>query len=90
MARLRTARGQLRAAERLLVEDRPLEAGLQIRPVRAAIWKLAADAVRELLSYRKPYYQRAADLQIDTSKLAVAEVVEEILKKLKEYASNYP
>jgi len=46
--------------------------------------------IRELLSYRKPYYQRAADLQVDTSKFGVAEVVEEIIKKLKEYANNYP
>jgi shikimate kinase len=44
--------------------------------------------IRELISYRKPYYQRAADLQVDTSKYSVREVVEEIITKLKNYANN--
>jgi shikimate kinase len=44
--------------------------------------------IRELLSYRKPYYQRAADLEVDTSKSEVKEVAEQVILKLKEYASN--
>jgi shikimate kinase len=45
--------------------------------------------IRDMLSYRKPYYQRAADLEVDTSHDAVEEVVDQIIVKLKEYASNY-
>jgi shikimate kinase len=44
--------------------------------------------IRELLSYRKPYYQRAADLEVDTSHIGVEEVVDQITVKLKEYASK--
>ncbi len=44
--------------------------------------------VRELLSYRKPYYQRAADMEVDTSKASVKEVAEQILLKLKDYADK--
>ncbi len=40
--------------------------------------------VRELLRFRRPYYQRAADLTINTSKLDVGAVVEQIIAKLKE------
>ena len=45
--------------------------------------------IRELLSYRKPYYQRAADLQVDTSRASIREVAEEIILKLKDYAINH-
>ena len=41
--------------------------------------------IRELLRYRKPFYERAADIKIDTSKLDVDSVVNLILKKLSEY-----
>lgn len=40
--------------------------------------------VRELLKFRKPFYDRAADITIDTSKLDAAFVVEQIIEKLKE------
>jgi shikimate kinase len=45
--------------------------------------------IRDLLSYRKPYYQRAADLEVDTSHTSIGEVVEQIIVKLKEYANNH-
>jgi shikimate kinase len=41
--------------------------------------------IRELLRFRKPFYERAADIKIDTSKLDVPAVSDQILKKLKEY-----
>jgi shikimate kinase len=41
--------------------------------------------IRELLRFRKPFYERAADIKIDTSKLDVQAVVDQILIKLKEY-----
>jgi len=41
-------------------------------------------AIRELLRFRKPFYERAADIKIDTSKLDVDAVAEQIKQKLKE------
>ena len=40
--------------------------------------------IRELLRLRKPFYERAADVKIDTSKLNVDAVVEQIIEKIKE------
>ena len=42
--------------------------------------------IRELLSYRRPYYKRAADIEINTSKAGIAWVAELIIEKLKEHA----
>ena len=39
--------------------------------------------IQELLRFRKPFYERAADIKIDTSKLAIDSVVEQIINKLK-------
>ena len=39
--------------------------------------------VRELLGFRKPFYERAADIKIDTSKLDTNAVAEQIIEKLK-------
>ncbi len=41
--------------------------------------------IRELLRFRKPFYERAADITIDTSKLDIDAVVEQIIEKVKEY-----
>jgi shikimate kinase len=41
--------------------------------------------IKKLLKYRKPFYENAADIKIDTSNLSVKEVVEKILKKLKNF-----
>jgi len=48
--------------------------------------KLASRAlnVRELLGFRKPFYERAADITINTSKLDINSIVERIIEKLKE------
>jgi len=40
--------------------------------------------ISELLRFRKPFYERAADIKIDTSKLDIDSVVEQIINKLKE------
>ena len=40
--------------------------------------------IQELLRYRKPFYQRAADITINTSKLDISAVAEQIIGKLKE------
>ena len=40
--------------------------------------------IREMLRFRGPFYERAADIVIDTSKLDIDSVVEQIIEKLKE------
>ena len=40
--------------------------------------------IRELLGFRKPFYESAADIKIDTSKLDINAVVEQIMEKLRE------
>ena len=42
-------------------------------------------AIRELLRFRKPFYERAADITVNTSKLDVDSVVNQIITKLREY-----
>lgn len=39
-------------------------------------------AIREMLSSRKPFYERAADIKIDTSRLDINSVAEQIIDKL--------
>ncbi len=41
-------------------------------------------AIRELLKFRKPFYERAADITINTSKLDIEAVAEQIIERLKE------
>ncbi len=43
--------------------------------------------IKELLRFRKPFYERAADIKIDTSKLDMDSVADEIIDKLKENES---
>jgi len=43
--------------------------------------------IQELLRFRKPFYERAADVKIDTSKLDINSAVEQIIKKTKENES---
>ncbi len=40
--------------------------------------------IRELLGFRKPFYERAADITIDTLKLDTSAVAEQIIEKLKD------
>ena len=39
--------------------------------------------IQELLRFRKPFYERAADIKVDTSKLDIDTVAEQIIIKLK-------
>ncbi len=43
-----------------------------------------ASEIQQLLKFRKPFYERAADIKIDTSRLDIDSVAEQILGKLKE------
>ena len=40
--------------------------------------------IRELLSFRRPFYERAADITVNTSKLNIDSIVEQIMEKVKE------
>ncbi len=40
--------------------------------------------IRELLDFRKPFYEKAADIIINTSKLDINSVAEQIISKLKD------
>ena len=44
--------------------------------------------IQGLLRFRKPFYERAADIKIDTSKLGIDAVAEQIIKRLKEFLSE--
>jgi shikimate kinase len=44
--------------------------------------------INELLSYREPFYERAADLKIDTSILSVASVTGKIIENLHKYENH--
>ena len=43
--------------------------------------------IRGLLRFRQPFYERAADIQIDTSGLTINSVAEQIINRLKENES---
>jgi len=40
--------------------------------------------IKELLRFRKPFYERAADMKIDTSKLDINAVTEQIINKVRQ------
>ena len=40
--------------------------------------------IQELLTFREPFYERAADIKVNTSKLDIDSVVEQIISKVKE------
>ncbi|MCL0094565.1 shikimate kinase [Dehalococcoidales bacterium] len=45
--------------------------------------------VQELLRWRKPFYEQAADIKINTSKLDINSVAEQIIEKVKEDENFY-
>ncbi len=45
-----------------------------------------ASRIRELLRFRQPFYQRAADITINTSRLRVSSVVDKIIDRVKQDA----
>jgi shikimate kinase len=57
------------------------------RPLLAVTDRIAQ--IKELLRFRQPFYDRAADIKINTSKLNTDSVVELIVAKLKEHAGYH-
>lgn len=56
-------------------EDRPLLRG-----------KNSIPEIRSLLKFRQPFYERAADIEVNTAGLEIARVVEKIISELKAFA----
>jgi shikimate kinase len=56
------------------------------RPLLAVADRLRQ--IKELLKFRQPFYERAADIIVNTSRLKVEGVVERIIGKLHEHESN--
>ncbi|MFC1980996.1 shikimate kinase [Chloroflexota bacterium] len=56
-----------------------------VRPVLEASDK--ARHIKELLRFREPFYERAADIKINTSKLGISSVAEQIIERVKEHDS---
>jgi shikimate kinase len=48
-----------------------------------------ARQIKGLLAYRMPYYRRAADITVNTSRLRVESVVDKILEELRDYESKH-
>jgi shikimate kinase len=48
-----------------------------------------AQEVRKLLELRRPFYARAADITVNTSRLTIDGVVAKVLEALKDYESNH-
>ncbi|MDD4860130.1 MAG: shikimate kinase [Dehalococcoidales bacterium] len=56
------------------------------RPLLESKDKLAQ--IKEMLEYRKPYYERAADIRINTSSHSIEEVANQIIKRLTKNESD--
>jgi shikimate kinase len=44
--------------------------------------------VKDLLEFRRPYYERSADITINTSRLKPETIIDRIIEKLREYESR--
>ena len=69
----------LTASQGVILKRTASEAGK--RPLLAV--DNPAPIIDALLKFRKPFYERAADITINTSKLDIGPVVEEIIERLK-------
>jgi shikimate kinase len=59
----------------------------EIRPLITG--KNRENKVQSLLRFRQPFYERAADLQVNTTGLTLDHIAENILKKLETYADYH-
>jgi len=46
------------------------------------------EAIRDMIKFRRPFYERAADIRINTNKMTPEAVAEEIIRKIRENAGN--
>lgn len=70
----------LTAAPRIILQRTQLNG--EARPVLKTISSL--EDLRSLVRFRQPFYERAADLKVDTSRLDLDETVERIIKAVQD------
>lgn len=69
------------------VIEKRVSAGAAIRPLLAGS-KDKAQAIRELMAFRQPFYERAADITVDSSNLGIESTADLIIDKVKNYESK--
>jgi shikimate kinase len=57
------------------------------RPLLAVADRLPK--IKEMLTYRRPYYRRAAEITVSTSRMSIDSVVDKIIEELKNYETNH-
>ena len=57
------------------------------RPLLAVTDRL--QKIKELLKYRRPYYERAAEITVNTSRISINTAVDNIIVMLKNYETNH-
>jgi shikimate kinase len=45
--------------------------------------------IKELLKYRRPYYERAAEITVNTSRISINAAADKIIEMLKNYETNH-
>jgi shikimate kinase len=72
----------LRASANAIIKRTQMDA--RSRPILGSLQ--SREDLQKLMKFRLPFYERAAEITIDTNRISVEGVVEEILLKLKNYA----
>ena len=57
------------------------------RPLLAVADRLPK--IKEMLTYRQPYYRRAAEITVNTSRMSIDSVADKIIEELKKYETNH-
>ena len=69
------------------VIEKRVSAGAAIRPLLAGSTD-KAHTIRELMIFRQPFYERAADITVDSSNLGIDATADLIIDKVKDYESK--
>jgi shikimate kinase len=69
------------------VIQKRVSAGLGVRPLLSNKPD-KAQAIKELMEFRQPFYERAADITVDSSNLGIEATADLIIDKVKDYEST--
>lgn len=69
------------------VIEKRVSAGAAIRPLLIGSTD-KAQTIRELMAFRKPFYERAADITVDSSNLGIDATADLIIGKVRDYESK--
>jgi shikimate kinase len=69
------------------VIEKRVSAGVAIRPLLAGS-KDKAQTIRDLMAFRQPFYDRAADITVDSSYLGIDATTDLIINRVKNYESK--